>query len=285
MPAHVEAALSEHGMVPAAVELLSPLRERKGTRLAWRVDTRDGGRIKARDLGSEHEARRVFDIRARLDTAFAPALGRHGSVLIEQWIDGEPLAGRESGRRFHEAGALLGRLHGTPLQPDAPSTCATRGWLRIASSAIAFLADRGRLTRGEAAALQEALVTRDPGTDRNTIVHTDLCAENIIIDGSGALRVIDNENVAVGPAGFDLGCTFHRWPMSGADRDRFQDGYRSAAGRDPFGDPRANAFWRIVAPLMGARVHMANDPGRLEASLALLRRFARDEDLAGDTAQ
>jgi aminoglycoside phosphotransferase (APT) family kinase protein len=51
-----------------------------------------------------------------------------------------------------------------------------------------------------AAALRGEIARRDPGTTRAVLIHLDFCAENMLIDTCGHLRVIDNELLTIAPA-------------------------------------------------------------------------------------
>jgi Ser/Thr protein kinase RdoA (MazF antagonist) len=272
----VEEALAQNGRRPLRIELVSPLGEQKGTRFAYRVDTDDGHRVKIRHFGSEEHARRHFELRAGLETAFAPALARYRSVLIEEWIEGMPLTELDAEARAEEAGALLGRLHARPLGPDVPAAIPTRKWRDGAESDLELLARGGELASGGVDRLRAEIRRRDPLAARAALIHLDFCAENMLIERGGNLRVIDNELVSINPAGLDLGRTFHRWPMSEGAWLRFFKGYRSTAPREP----EPTGFWRIAATLTAARVFLARNPQRLETSIALLHRFAEGESLS-----
>ena len=87
--------------------------------------------------------------------------------------------------------------------------------------------------------------------------------------------VVDNELLSIGPAGFDLGRTFDRWPMSDAAWARFCRGYGSSAPAQP----EAVGFWKIYAALLGARVRYERSPQRLDAVLRRLQRFAAGDGL------
>jgi Ser/Thr protein kinase RdoA (MazF antagonist) len=265
----VRAALVRHGFAPCRAALLSPLGERKGRRCAYRVETEDGRVVKARLFESPEEARRVLALRAGLERAFAPALARDGAVVLEEWIDGAPLRERDWEAWVEPAGALLGRLHAHPLPPDAPAASPTRPWIESATSDLEMLGAAGRLACAEAGRLRAAIRERDPGTSRTALAHLDFCADNMVIDVHGRLRVIDNEMLAVRPPGFDLARTFHLWPMAPDTWARFRRGYRSAAPAEP----EAAAFWRLVAALQGARIFLALSPTRSAACVALLRRL------------
>ncbi len=272
----VEEALAQNDTRPLRIELVSPLGERKGIRFAYRVDTDDGRRVKIRHFGSDEHARRHFELRAGLETAFAPALARYRSVLIEEWVEGAPLTERDTEDRAEEAGALLGRLHARPLGPDVPSTTPTRKWRDGAESDLELLAGGGELAPGEVDRLRAEIRRRDPVAARLALIHLDFCAENMLIERGGKLRVIDNELVSINPAGLDLGRTFHRWPMTEDSWARFLKGYRSAIPREP----EPSGFWKIAATLTAARVFLSRSPLRLETSIALLRRFAEGKSLS-----
>jgi aminoglycoside phosphotransferase (APT) family kinase protein len=271
--------IARRGLRCRRVELVSPLREQKGVRFAYRVDTEDGTTVKLRHFGSPAAARAHLRLRRGLEDAFAPALGASGAVVLEAWVDGDALSDRQAEARAAEAGALLGRLHARPLAAGVPAQCDTARWRAGAESDLAILAGAGALPADVVAALHGELARRDPGDARAVLLHKDFCAENMLIDGHGRLRVIDNEQLEIGPAGFDLGRTYHRWPMSDPTWQSFVHGYRSAAPSAPCDV----GFWRIVAALIGARVFLQRIPARLPASLALLRRLAAGDDLADAT--
>jgi Ser/Thr protein kinase RdoA (MazF antagonist) len=274
----VRAALAQHGFAPCRAALLSPLGDRKGRRCAYRVETEDGRVVKARLFESPEEARRVLALRAGLEGAFAPALARLGAAVLEEWIDGVPLLELDWEAWVEPAGALLGRLHARPLPPDAPATSPTRPWIESATSDLEMLGATGRLASTEVERLRAAIRERDPGASRTALAHLDFCADNMVIDVHGWLRVIDNEMLAVRPPGFDLARTFLLWPMAPDAWARFRRGYRSAA---PI-EPEAAAFWRLVATLQGARIFLSLSPTRAAACVALLRRLLAGGQPADD---
>src|SRR5262249_37719541 len=157
----------------------------------------------------------------------------HGSVVLEAWVDGEPPTAPEAEARAEEAGALLGRLHARSLGPTIPAAVSTQKWIDSADSDLAILADSGALGAAAAARLRAELRRRDPRSARTALIPLDFCAENMLIDMRGELRIIDNELLSINPAGLDLGRTFHRWPMPEAAWRGFLRGYRSAAPSQP----------------------------------------------------
>ena len=271
----IAASLRQHGICPRRFDILSPLGERKGRRLAYRVDAEDGRTIKVREFESAAVASAIFELRAGLEDAFARAVARYGSVIIEEWIDGVPLTDNDEERLLEEAGALLGRLHSR--RPNGmPASLHTSKWRSGAESDLTMLARVGQLAPADAAALRIEIEQCDPLLAPAAVIHLDFCAENMLIDRCGKLRVIDNEQLAIEPAGLDLGRTFDRWPIAAAGWSRFHEGYLSAAP----GAPGPTGFWRIVAALVGARVLLQRKSPRLPASLALLQRLSRGQCLS-----
>lgn len=270
--ADIEEALRLHGMRARSIALVSTLKERKGRRWAYRVDTDDGRTVKARLFESIEAAGEVFDLRAGLEEAFAPALARYGAVLIEEWIAGVPIVELDWERWVDEAGALLGRLHARETLP----ALATARWCEGAQSNLDQLRESGKLNAGAIDILRAEIARRDPGEAHGVVAHLDFCADNMVIDTSGRLRIIDNELMSIAPAGLDLARTFDLWPMSASTWSRFRRAYAGAAPSDP----GAAGFWRVVTTLTNARIFRERSEHRFEAALAKLRRYAGGEDLA-----
>lgn len=270
----IERALDRYGLPPRRLDLVSPLGEKKGVRLAYLAEAYDGRRVKARHFGTAEDARRHFALRDGLDAAFAPTIARFDSVVIEEWVEGTPLDTMEERRRIEEAGALLGRLHARPLGSQAAISVSTGKWIARSESDLQILVGCGSLATDEAARLRRELRRHDPHTARVAVIHLDFCVENMLIDRAGHLRVIDNELLSIDPAGLDLGRTFHRWPMPSEAWVRFIRGYRSEASAL---EPDSGGFWKISAALTGARVFCELSPERLPGSIELLRRFAAGE--------
>lgn len=264
--AEIEAALREHGMGRCRLLPLSRFQGTKRGRYTFRAESEDGSRVKARHLATAEAARELERLRRGLEPAFAPVLARHGAVLLEQWVEGRRFATDDAEARAEEAGALLGRLHLRPLEVAAPPEQSTAGYLTTAEADLGQLREAERLSGDEADLLLSALKRLDPGTFRSVLVHRDFCAENFLIDSAGRLAVIDNEWFEVGAAGFDLGRTFHRWPMPEATWRRFLSGYGSAGA-----EPEPLDFWMIASTVFGARVYLRLSPDEVPPLLELLR--------------
>ncbi len=261
-------ALERSGHQPLRLVLISPLGERKGMRFAFRVETHDGQTLKARHCGDANEAQRIEELRRGLEDSFAPVLERIGAVLLEEWVEGEMLDVLAAEEWVPLAGALLGRLHARPLPTGVAAEVGTARRNETAEIDLDTLQAASALTAGECRAVRDALRAADPVRSRVVLNHKDFCVENMLIDGSGQLRIIDTEQLAFDSGGFDLGWTWHRWPMSAASWARFVAAYRSSSPWQPF----AQHYWRIVTGLILARVFMQRMPKRLDAQLARLRQ-------------
>jgi thiamine kinase-like enzyme len=270
----VAAVVAARGLSPRRLDVVSPLGRAKGVRLAWRVDLADGRTLKLRHFGTREDARRHLEIRTLLEPAFAPAIAQWDGFVVEEWIDGEPLGDDDGERRAEEAGALLARLHRTALALDVVADVDAAPWIARAHADLDRLVSGVALAEGDARKLRVQIDRRAPRFARAALAHLDFCAENMLIDRQGRLRVVDNELVAVRPAALDLGRTFHRWPMPRDLWARFFASYRRASKEAP----EPTGFWRIAAALTGARVYLERD-ARLEPTLALLRRFAAGAEL------
>lgn len=266
----IEAALAHVGLRARRIEALSPPGPIKRGRATVRVDLEGGRTIKARLLESDDAAQRLHALCARLEPAFSRAIGHAGPVLLEEWIEGVPLA--EPDAWIETAAALLGRLHATPIAA-APARIASRRWRDEGHGDLADLAAAGLLAPADQARLAAILDATDPGDAPLVLAHRDFCAENMIVDGAGALRVIDNEWLSPQPAGLDLARTACRWPMSAAGWRRFLGAYRAAAPVDP----GPLAFWEVSALAWTARVRLRLGPERTTGALAQLLAVAARE--------
>lgn len=249
--------------------MLAPPDASKRGRRAYRIELDDGRTIKARLLESEAEALRLQAVRRRIEPAFAPVLGCAGRVLLEAWVAGDPIGDPEPW--IETAAALLARLHATPLDAE-PARLGTRPWRRQAERDLARLEADGLLAPALGRRLVAILAAHDPGHAPLVLAHRDFCADNMVVDATGALRVIDNEWLEPQPAGIDLARTACRWPMPPAAWRRFLDAYRASAPADP----GPLAFWEVPALAWTGVVRLRRGPAHAASALARLRALAED---------
>jgi len=245
-------------------------------RLAYRVDLADGRTVKLRRAATEERARCFTELAAAVgDPRLARVLARRGDVTMEEWIPGTSLDRLELRDAHLAAGAeLLAAIHladvpaGFP-RPRAMSTEAARAGIE---TALRALLDAGAVDESLAGFLRAAAAERDPRTAPAGIIHTDLCAENLVVDPGGIVRAVDNEALRIGPTGFDLARVWYRWPMS----DRAWATYVSAYARQADPEPALAhfAFWKLAAVLHSARVRIRRGIAAAEVPLARLRALA-----------
>jgi hypothetical protein len=269
----IEAALERHGLLARSIDALSPPDPAKRGRSTHRVELADGSALKARRLESADAVQRLRALGRQLEPAFSRVIGGAGRVLLEEWIPGEPLAEPEAW--VEAAGALLGRLHATPLEPLVQPADTAR-WRDEAARDLAHLEQARLLTPADHARLAALLAGSDPGSAPLVLAHRDFCAENLIVDRAGALRVVDNEWLSPQPAGIDLARTAVRWPMAPAAWRRFLAAYRAQAPADP----GPLAFWEVATLAWTARVRLRRGPEHAATALARLRERAGSGEAA-----
>jgi thiamine kinase-like enzyme len=272
-------ALERAGLRARSVHALARIEPAASGRAVFRIELEAGRRIKARRLDDEATARRLFEIRAELPPAFAPALCRHGRVLLEEWIEGEELADvRPSDAQVSEAGTLLAQLHARETLAGAALHAwrSTQAWREQSEQGLASLVAGAALDAQAARGIGAALARCDPQRALVGLVHSDFCGENMLIDGAGRLRVIDNERLRVDALGFDVARSWYRWALPTPAWEIFTSSYATGM---PFREPLENlGFWSVVVVVKSAVLRLRMDPGRAHVPLARLRAMACARD-------
>jgi hypothetical protein len=268
-------ALAEAGLDARSAACISTIRSPEIDRVAYRVDA--GDRIvKARRLENADVARELCVMRQELPDAFARVLSRHGRVLIEEWVEGEPLPHPPDPQYLAEAGALLSGMHARPTAGGrvVRGRHDTSVHRRSGVTAIGSVVAAGALTADEAAGLTITMERFDPGVAHHGLVHLDFTGENMVVDRHGRVRVVDNERIGVDALGFDLARTWYRWALPAPDWSRFALSYSAGLSHsEPIDDQR---FWRIVAVARAAALRLRVCPDRAGAPLSCLRALAAE---------
>jgi Ser/Thr protein kinase RdoA (MazF antagonist) len=263
----IETLARGRGVALAESEAISTHGAARPARETFRLRFADGTTLKGRRLASADVARRVEAIVARLDPRrFTRVVARHGAALLEEWIDGEPLDRRPpDASHLAWAGATLGTVHAAP-PPDLPGESVAADE-RLAAD-LARLVDAGALAEADAARLRTRAGAAPPAADV-TIVHRDLCPENIVVARDGRLVAVDNAAARVGWADEDLARTFYRWPLEAGEGDAFLAAY--AAHRDPAAFLAHRAFWMVTALAHAACVRTNRGYAEADATVRRLR--------------
>jgi Ser/Thr protein kinase RdoA (MazF antagonist) len=252
-------------------------------RAAFRLAFADGLVVKGRRCATEAQAERVERLAARLDPRHFPrVLARSRTALLTEWIPGRPLTtGDVTVSRLRACGRILAGVHRAPIADEerVAGRVQTDAWRRTLIDGLEALARCGALTRSEqraAAALAERFAPPPPALH---LIHGDFCARNIVLDHRATLRVVDNENLTVGPAEYDLARTWYLWPMDPAARAAFADGYG-------LGEPLARfraylAFWTVFVLVESARFRLRHRIRSPAVPLGRLRTLLRGADPPG----
>jgi len=255
---------------PGRISVLSAADPGKRGRSALRIDLEDGTTVKVRRLESAEAAMGLVRAREALDATYSRVLGWSGAAIVEEWIAGTPLdeLGAD-GSHTAAAGLVLGRLHAA--RGHGEESAATTPFCEAALADLQSCVSEGVLDPDEHQGLVALVHASDPGRTALTLTHRDFCAENILVEESGTLRVVDNEWFAVGPPGFDLGRTRARWPMSADSWARFLAAYRTVSAIDDL----SLRFWSVAAAAWTLRLRLGREPASFEQPLCLLRSLER----------
>ena len=274
--AEILAALEQAGICPRSFVRISKLYSTSAERCTYRIE-HERGTAKVRRLEDETTARDLAACMRELPDGFTAVIARHGRVLIEDWIEGEALPDVPGPHHLAAAGTLLAELHAKPrlgdrrLHDECPTAYhhgLARERLRIVGAARALGAEEiGRLGRG--------LERWDPQWAVYGLTHLDFCGENMVIDRSWQLRVVDNDRVRVDALGFDLARTWYRWALPALEWEAFCLAYTSRllfpSSLDAF------RFWKIVAAAQSAELRLRAYPEKAGVPINCLRALAAEE--------
>jgi Ser/Thr protein kinase RdoA (MazF antagonist) len=277
----------------------------------WRLDL-GASRFAVKELfweASEESARREAELTARLEAAgirlpasvpgpggsFVAALppdAGHGWLRLYRWIDGVPVDPADAGVAAR-AGDLLGRLHACAVPPhdeadpwyDTVPDPAT--WAQLADSALARHAPWAASLAGRAGLLRELSAVVTPQADDPLITcHRDLHPDNVLVDGSGELVLLDWDDAGPASPGRELARLLADWHVHDGQPDaaavrRTLAAYQAAGGPGRIRDEQS--FAMLIACTLNflhAQASVALDPAaatghRQHASAEISETLAR----------
>jgi UDP-2,3-diacylglucosamine hydrolase len=285
----VAAALGVLGSRPVEVEAITALPSPANERGNYRVRLDNGTFVKASLLVTASRAREIASILGLLrHRHLTRPLAQHRRGLVTEWVDGRWPDEQPAGLA-EECGAILGSLHAVRVPRGFPFLVSRLGdtWDLKLRGDLATIVDAGLLD-GMAAreALAAARQSAPPGADTG-FVHRDFCPSNLVIDGDGLVRAIDNDSMACDALDYDLARWWYRWPMPDADRTAFLGGY--ARYRSPSSFERHFTFWMVLALVESAMFRIRGGTAQQDvpaaALAALLDDRARGQQPVGSDRQ
>jgi hypothetical protein len=262
------------GTEAVSAEPITTRRPEGSQAFAYRVELADGLMVKLRRPEHPERAARAQRLLERFaDPRLAVVILREGDLVVEEWIEGTPLAG-ETPRPEHVAGAaaFLAALHRARVDGVPAGSVMAPAELRDATcSRIEGLRRLALLTVAEGGALSGAVQRLAPAVAATAITHNDLCGDNLVVDAAGEVRVVDTESVRLGFVDFDFARTWYRWRLEPAAWEHFLARYATEGGRRP--DAKTFGFWKIAVAAKSAVEHLGAAPERRAQALARLREL------------
>ena len=250
---------------------------------AWTRDSRYAVKVRVdRSTLTLLDALRKADLGVRIPAPLRTLRGRllaHPAdgqpVAVFEWLDGEPLTDWPAwpSTVLESIGVGIARLHqSAALVPRRRDVRVHSQALTASVTALAWYADehhqpdalaRDLLANRLPALLEVRRVLREQGGSPGgplVLCHTDLYADNLVVDDSGSVGVLDWDEAALAPAEADFAVIARDQP-SPAPLAAVVSGYRSAGGRELSIEAMR---WHILSRLLGdgvARLPLVADPG------------------------
>jgi aminoglycoside phosphotransferase (APT) family kinase protein len=207
--------LSPPGSALAAARL-STIRHKPERRFVGLLETSEGERAVVKAFA--HRSSLPSGAIAHLASARGPRLPRSlgasadGRLLLSEWLPGDPLdalarAGLSIGTCAAHAGRALAELHALPIERLAASPRGSPGLaLGQAARAVAALCPSLHPgTRELAERLTRRLGAHARSGTEEVLVHGDFSADQVLVDGSGGVALIDLDEAGRGRRALDLG--------------------------------------------------------------------------------
>lgn len=238
------------------VEQAQPITARSGQqdRLTLRLALDDGSLLKARWLMTNehaenwHRLRRLIGNKSYLANLFQ----REGSLVLEEWIEGDSLAMVDvPADELVAASEVLAQLHNLEVpESGAASSAREMQWIQ---KLLGSLVARSGLSAAQATQIEEKMRRTLPQQTTRGLIHYDFCGENLVLHESRGVVSVDHEWLCVHSLEFDLARAVYRWNLTGKSLANFLDGYRRAGG--PAREEQLD-WWLLANKIFAAEVRV-----------------------------
>lgn len=223
-------------------------------RLTLRLVLDDGSLLKARWLASKEHAESWNRLRELIGNSpyLARLLHREGSILLEEWVEGNALAMVDvPDDQLVAASAVLAQLHSLEVPEGGVASCALEmQWIQ---ELLGSLVARAGLSAAQAGHLEDKMRRTLPKQTIRGLIHYDFCGENLVAHPLRGVVSIDHEWLCMHSLDFDLARAVHRWNLTGRSREVFLEGYRSSGGRA--GQEQLD-WWLLANDIFAAEVRI-----------------------------
>jgi thiamine kinase-like enzyme len=238
---------------------LSPLALPNIKRGSFRLRFADGRVFKGRRFGSVDQAKRVQNLWKYLSPRnFPEVVAFYRSAMLIKWIEGESMTStRSTPEVLRRCGDLHGSVHAINISEEEirlyspetkPESLKTA---QVFRKQVCELERLGALEKAQCKLLMELVESNTPKRFSYGLVCGDFCEENLLINSSGNIYVIDNEKLAIDAYDYDLARTWYRWPMNPDQRMAYYDGYTRHRTHESF---RAHFLYWVIKVLMRSAI-------------------------------
>jgi aminoglycoside phosphotransferase (APT) family kinase protein len=259
------------------VTLLTTLPSPVSGRASLRLRLEDGRTLKAIVFETESEAKRAAMLLRFADRHHFPEmLGRRGRAMMFKWVDGRPVVPADCGlERLGELGRIHAKLHSTPLPGKIKHhAMPAENWNERLDRYFHEFARFEVLAAGEQRLAARLALNHSPKDIPVGLVHKDFCAENMVIDPSGHIWVIDIETFSVDSPDYDLARTWHRWPMKSEQSEAYLDGYRCLRSTVEFQE--YSLYWKIAVLVESALFRLQRQTSGWEVPIRRLLQLIHE---------
>lgn len=245
--------ISEVGFELRDIKSLTSITADHMVRKSYSIEFTNGVILKGRVFESEYDAFKVSNLWKYLSIEHFPKLiSSKSNVLLLEWIGGETLCDLNYDLPldvYRLCGDIQGRVHITKADKEDIHSCSKYTELKVSDAVERTIKDikelfkYGIIDQQKMEILTNYLENHAPENLQIGLILGDFCPENIVINDSGNIYIIDNEKLSIDSYNYDLARTYYRWPMSKDQLRAYIEGYEEHRSYESF--RKYCSFWII----------------------------------------